>query len=69
MANQLPLRVRRASFVHRPQVVLRMLKVIFSRNTVAVQGFGASQLQIALIIPLRVLGLLQEVDSGTGVFP
>ncbi len=46
-----------------------MLKVIFSRNSVAVQGFGASQLQIALIIPLRVLGLLQEVDSGTGVFP
>lgn len=48
--------------------MLGVLKVIFRRHRVAVQGFGTRQFQVTLVIPLCALGLLQEVDPGGAVF-
>jgi hypothetical protein len=49
--------------------VLGVLKVIFRRDSVAVQGFGTRQFQVTLIISLRILRRLQGVDAGGDVFP
>jgi hypothetical protein len=39
-----------------------MLKVVFCRYKIAALGFGASQLQIAFVFPLRILGMPREVN-------
>src|SRR3981189_1837544 len=47
-----------------------VLEVIFRRDPVASQGFGASQFQIALIISLGVLrGLCVRAEPGRFSFP
>lgn len=46
--------------------MLGVLQVIFRRDKIAALGFGASQLQIALIFPLRILG---EADVSDIAFP
>ncbi|HVX75343.1 MAG TPA: hypothetical protein VHB49_04395 [Bradyrhizobium sp.] len=46
-----------------------MLEIVFSRDEVAIQGFGPSQFQIAFIVLLRILGLRREAHSGGFAFP
>lgn len=54
--------VSAAAFTHGPEIMLGMLKVIFCRYKIAALGFGASQLQIAFVFPLRILGMPREVN-------
>jgi hypothetical protein len=49
--------------------VFGVLKVIFRRDGVAALRFGASQIQVALIIPLRILRLPREAVLGGPAFP
>ena len=44
-----------AVLVHRPEIMLGVLQVIFRRDEIAALSLAASQLQIALIFPLRIL--------------
>ena len=55
--------------VHRPQIVLGVLKIIFRCDQIALQRFGASQLYIALVIPLRVLRLSRNAGPDDLAFP
>jgi hypothetical protein len=50
-----PLRRLMRIFAHCAQIMFSVLEVIFRRDPVAAQGFGAGQLQITLIISLGVL--------------
>lgn len=46
-----------------------VLKIIFRRDKIAAPCFDASQLQIAFILPLRILGKPRDVDVGGFAFP
>lgn len=54
---------------HRPQIVLGVLKMIFRCDQIPPQRFGASQLQVALVIPLRILRLPREAGPDDFAFP
>lgn len=41
-----------------------VLQVILRRDKIATLRFGAGQLQIALIFPLRILGMPREANVG-----
>ena len=41
-----------------------VLQVILRRDKIAALGFGAGQLQIALVFPLRILGMHWEANIG-----
>jgi len=45
----------RRILVHWPEIVLGVLEVVLCGDPVAGQGFGASQRQVAFVVPLRVL--------------
>jgi hypothetical protein len=55
--------------MHRPQKVLGVLKIIFRCDQIALQRFGASQLYVALVIPLCVLRLPREAGPDDVAFP
>ena len=55
--------------VHRPQKVLCVLKIIFSCDQIALQRFSASQLHVALVIPLCVVRLPRAARSDEVAFP
>jgi len=46
-----------------------MLKIIFRRDKIATPSFGASELQIMFIFPLRVPGMPREAGVGSFAFP
>lgn len=56
--------VRVAAFTHGAQIMFGVLQVILRRDKIAALGFGAGQLQIALIFPLRILGMSREANVG-----
>ena len=56
--------VRVAAFMHGPQIMFGVLQVILRRDKIAALGFGAGQLQIALVFPLRILGMHWEANIG-----
>ncbi len=56
--------VRVAAFTHGTQIMFGVLQVVLRRDKIAALGFGASQLQIALIFSLRILGMFREVNVG-----